>query len=170
MCFGAGFMLYIDTVIFIFGNLHENSGLQGSPGMFLLIAPPSVGVVSLDLIDKDDTGFNPFGEMLLGWVLVLLLLLFRLGPALGREPAIFGEYWTYVFPLSAMATATIRYASVLQSRSTEVLATIMIGVAFVAYLLVVVRAIFHMYQCFRGNSQWKDPLFDMEKYRPRRSR
>ena len=48
--------------------------------MFLLIAPPSVAVVSLDLMDGADDAFPDSAEMMLGWVLVLLILLFRLGP------------------------------------------------------------------------------------------
>lgn len=93
MCFGAGFILYIDITIFIFGKLHENKGIKGSPAMFLLIAPPSVGVVSLDLFNDGATDFSLFGEMLLGWVFVLLLLLIRLGPHIWRKPSVLGEYW-----------------------------------------------------------------------------
>ena len=95
MCFGAGFILYLDIVIFIFSRLHVNKGLKGSPAMFLLIAPPSVGVVALDLFNGDASDFSLFGEMLLGWVFVLLQLLIRLGPILVREPDVLGEYWAY---------------------------------------------------------------------------
>lgn len=93
MCFGAGFILYIDIVIFIFGKLHENTGMKGSPAMFLLIAPPSVGVVALDMLNHGASDFSQAGEMLLGWVFVLFLLLIRLGPILSKNPSVFGEYW-----------------------------------------------------------------------------
>ena len=93
MCFGAGFILYIDITIFIFGKLHENKGIKGSPAMFLLIAPPSVGVISLDLFNEGTDNFSSSGEMLMGWVFVLLLLLIRLGPIIWRKPSVFGEYW-----------------------------------------------------------------------------
>ena len=49
--------------------------------MFLLIAPPSVAVVSLDMMDEDADAFPDSAEMMLGWALVLLVLLFRLGPS-----------------------------------------------------------------------------------------
>lgn len=114
MCFGAGFILYMDIVVFIFGKLHENKGMKGSPAMFLLIAPPSVGVVSLDLLNDGASNFSQFGEMLLGWVFVLLLLLIRLGPILARNPSVFGEYWvsyqragTFNEPLSATWYVTL---------------------------------------------------------------
>jgi hypothetical protein len=93
MCFGAGFILYIDIVIFIFSKLHVNKGMQGSPALFLLIAPPSVGVVALDLFNDGASDFSLAGEMLLGWVFMLLMLLFRLGPMIWRCPSVFGEYW-----------------------------------------------------------------------------
>ena len=77
MCFGAGFILYVIITIFIFNKLHEIRGIKGSPAMFLLIAPPSVGIVSLDMFNDGTPGFSLFGEMLLGWVFMLLLLLIR---------------------------------------------------------------------------------------------
>mmetsp|Transcript_25611 Transcript_25611/g.55095 ORF Transcript_25611/g.55095 Transcript_25611/m.55095 type:complete len:178 (-) Transcript_25611:106-639(-) len=167
MCFGAGFILYIDITIFIFGKLHENKGIKGSPAMFLLIAPPSVGVVSLDLFNDGASDFSPFGEMLLGWVFVLILLLLRIGPTLLRNPAVLGEYWAYVFPWAAATTATIRYASALESNATEALAVAMIVMAVFSLLLVLGRGAFHMYQCHKGEDQWRDPLFHTEKYSTR---
>lgn len=170
MCFGAGFILYIDIVIFIFGKLHDNRGMKGSPAMFLLIVPPSVGVVNLDLFNDGASDFSPFGEMLLGWVYVILLLLISHGPNLWRSPSVLGEYWAYVFPLAASTTATIRYASALQTKSTEVLAITMIVMAILSLLLVLGRETFHMYRCFKREDQWKDPLFHMEKYSTKKFR
>ena len=104
----------MDIVVFIFGKLHENKGMKGSPAMFLLIAPPSVGDVSLDLLNDGASNFSQFGEMLLGWVFVLLLLMIRLGPILARNPSVFGEYWvsyqragTFNEPLSATWYVTL---------------------------------------------------------------
>jgi hypothetical protein len=54
--------------------------MKGSPGMFLLIAPPSVAVICLDLFNDDSSAFSETAEMLLGWVYVLLILLICLGP------------------------------------------------------------------------------------------
>merc|ERR1712176_431827 len=93
-CFGAGFILYLDLLIFIFGKLHKNQGLKGSPAMFLLIAPPSVGVIFLDLLDQE--GFPDTAKMLLGWVLMIFVLLIRLGPGIYKSPSVLGEYWAYV--------------------------------------------------------------------------
>ena len=168
MCFGAGFILYVIITIFIFNKLHEIRGIKGSPAMFLLIAPPSVGIVSLDMFNDGTPGFSLFGEMLLGWVFMLLLLLIRFGPTLLKQPSVFGEYWAYVFPWSAATTATIRYASALQTMSTEVIALVMIALAILALFLVFVRMIYHMYKCYKGDAQWRDPLFDYDKYSTRK--
>lgn len=73
--------------------------------MFLLIAPPSVGVVSLDFLNDlvdGATEFSPFSEMLLGWVFVLLLLLIRMCPTIWRSPSVLGEYWAYGASMGAV--------------------------------------------------------------------
>lgn len=72
-----------------------------------------------------------------------------------------------VFPLAAATTATIRYASAMNTTTTEVLAIVMILMAISSLLLVFGRMTFHMYQCLRGKDQWRDPLFRMEKYSAR---
>mmetsp|Transcript_5999 Transcript_5999/g.12659 ORF Transcript_5999/g.12659 Transcript_5999/m.12659 type:complete len:213 (-) Transcript_5999:133-771(-) len=164
LCFGAGFVLYFDLVIFIFGKLHENRGMKGSPAMFLLIAPPSVAVVSLDLMDGDDGAFPDSAEMMLGWALVLLVLLIRLGPSIYKTPSVLGEYWAYVFPLAAAATATIRYAGALNSDATVGLAAVVIVLAIAALLIVLFRMALHIYLVFKGDQQWRDPLFKIEMY------
>ena len=75
-----------------------------------------------------------------------------------------------MFPLAASTTATIRYASALQTKSTEVLAITMIVMAILSLLLVLGRETFHMYRCFKREDQWKDPLFHMEKYSTKKFR
>ena len=160
MCFGAGFLLYIDLIIFIFAQLHENTGMKGSPSMFLLIAVPSIGVVSLVMME-----ILPFAEMLLGWVLVLLVLLFGIGPRLLKAPSVMGEYWAYVFPLASASSACIRYAGVMQTKSTETLAIIMICIALAAVFTVIGKMSYHMIQCLRNVEQWRDPLFEFGRYR-----
>jgi len=66
MCFGAGFLLYIDCVFFIFGRLHENSGLKGSPSMFLLVAAPANGYTVL-CRDVTRLGTHTFDSFVWYW-------------------------------------------------------------------------------------------------------
>ena len=80
LCFGAGFILYIDMIIFIFGNLSTTPNLMGSSALYLTVAAPSVAVMSLNGLYKKGE-FPIAAEMLLGWVLLLFALLIRLGPS-----------------------------------------------------------------------------------------
>mmetsp|Transcript_497 Transcript_497/g.778 ORF Transcript_497/g.778 Transcript_497/m.778 type:complete len:98 (+) Transcript_497:2-295(+) len=91
-----------------------------------------------------------------------------MSPTIWKNPSVLGEYWAYVFPLAAATTATIRYASALNTVATEVLAVIMIVMAISSLLLVFGRVTFHVYKCIRRKAQWKDPLFRREKYSTRR--
>ena len=162
MCFGIGFILYLDIMIFILNNLPTALEMKGSPGMFLLIAPPSVAVIGLGLF-----GYSTFAEMLLGWVYVLLVLLMSLGPRIWKAPSVLGEYRAYVFPLAAATNATIQYWASLQTDVTWILTAIMISISIAAMILVFGRMLYHMYQCINKIDCWRDPLFDQEKYRRR---
>lgn len=164
-CFGAGIILYLDLLIFIFIKLHENQGLKGSPAMFLLIAPPSVGVIFLDLLDKDHNEFPSSAKMLLGWVLMVLILLLRLGPNIYKAPSVFGEYWAYVFPVTSAAASCIRYADTVESNAAIFLAVMVSVLAIFTLLAVLVRMSVHVYHvACTPHQQWRDPLFTMEKY------
>lgn len=165
MCFGAGFILYIDVMVFILSNLSTNLGMKGSPGMFLLVAPPSVAVVSLDLFNNGASEFSETAEMLLGWVYILLVLLLCMGPRIWKEPSVLGEYWAYVFPVVSATTATIRYATALETSATQALAVIMTLFSISTLLMVCGRMFYHMFKCICGKQQWEDPLFDRQKYR-----
>lgn len=161
MCFGAGLFLYVDLVIFIFGGLHENTDrMKGSPSMFLLVAPPAIGVISLIMMDM-----LPFAEMLLGWVMILLVLLFGIGLTLFKIPSVIGEYWAYVFPLASASSATVRYAEAMNTSSTETLAIIMIIVAISSLLIVTLKMCFHIVRSCQKKEQWRDPMFQFGEYR-----
>ncbi|CAB9509672.1 expressed unknown protein [Seminavis robusta] len=140
-------------------GLHSSTKpMKGSPSLTLLLAPPSVGIVALDTFDGDPTKFNNAAAMVLGWILVLFMLFARIGPAFVREPGVLGEYWAYVFPLAAVATAWIRYASVVNTTAATIVAAAFMSVAIVALVSVLARMTIHCFQCFRGQAQWGDPL------------
>jgi tellurite resistance protein TehA-like permease len=154
-CFGAGTMLYIIVVIVLF---HRSKFDRHSPALFLLIAPPSVAVIALDKFDEDNTEFSVAAEFVLGWCLVVVLLLFRLGQNIIMRPPVLGAYWAYVFPLSGLASATIRYARTLESIASEVMATVFLVVAVLALVIVLCRLCIHSYVVLRGRDEWADPL------------
>merc|ERR1711862_1047864 len=195
-CFGAGFILYLDMIIFIFGNLYTSKHLAGSGdnlaasalglrffrklfpftncfrssslsgAMYLLVAPPSVAVMSLDGLDED--GFPVSAEMLLGWVLVLFVLLLRLGPSIYKAPSVLGEYFSYIGPISATTSATVKYAPAMNTPATIGLEVIMATIAPAAILMVFMRSLTHAFLVSSGSEQWLDPIFEMEHYNSRR--
>lgn len=168
-CLGIGLVTYMMVVISIFYRIHETPRVRGSPALFLLIAPPSMGTVAWDLIaaqqqrtaaeDADGAGGMSMGaQLLFGWCLGLVLLLFRLGPSITKGPPVLGIYWAYVFPLAALATAAVRYASATGTMASKILASGCILVSVFALAVVYVRMYYHAYMVVCGREQWGDPL------------
>jgi tellurite resistance protein TehA-like permease len=153
-CFGAGTFLYIIVVIVLFNGSKFD---RGSPALFLLIAAPALAVSALDIFDEDPTEFSQAAEFVLGWCLVVVLLLCRVGPTIAERPPVLGMYWAYVFPLSGLASATIRYAKVRKSTASEVMATVFLVVAALALVIVFCRSSMHAYLVLRGRDEWGDP-------------
>ena len=158
-CFGAGTVLYLMVIMNIF---NDNSTVQrGSPALFLLIAPPSVAVVASDMLAGDDDSFAVISQVILGWCLIVVALLVRLGPIIFKRPPVFGVYWAYVFPSSALATALLRYASKpnTSTTSSQIFAAIVLIVAFLALVVVFSRTTYHWIKCILvKNEFWGDPL------------
>lgn len=162
-CLGFGLMLYLMVAISIFNGIHHTPNAKGSPALFLLIAPPSVAVVATDLLDGEPDKFSFMALLLLGWCLGLFLLLVRIGPKIWQKPPALGAYWAYVFPLTGLATALIRYAWAVNTTGSFVAATIFVVIAILALFIVCVRMFFHIYQVFTGASSWGDPLLSTER-------
>jgi len=165
LCFGAGFILYIDMIIFIFGNLSTSPNLMGSGALYLTVAAPSVAVMSLNGLYPGE--FPIAAEMLLGWVLLLFALLIRLGPNIYKAPSVLGEYFSYVGPIAAATSATIEYARSMDTTATTVLELIMVVIATGALLMVTFRFLVHSYFTARNKEEWNDPLFKLEHYNTR---
>jgi tellurite resistance protein TehA-like permease len=159
-CFGAGVMLYIIVVTVLFNGSKFD---KGTPGLFLLFSPPAVAVTVLDNFNGDPTEFSQAAEFVLGWCLVVVLLLIRLGPTICMRPPVLGTYWAYVFPLSGLASAMIEYATKQKSTASEVMATVFLVVAALAKFIVLSRFIMHSYVVLRGRDEWGDPLIVQNK-------
>jgi len=160
-CLGAGLMLYLIVVIAIFNRLHMTPQVKGSPALTLLMAPPSVAVVAIDLFDNDPAEFNVVAEVALGWSLLLVVILIKLGPSIAKRPAVLGAYWAYIFPPAALATATLRNSTMVGGTGADVFAMFFVSLATIALIVVVCRMCLHGIQCVRGNEDWSDPLFSM---------
>ena len=170
-CLGAGSMLYMMVIMNIFNdhnasNSKENVIKRGSPALFLLIAPPSVAVVAIDMLTveayddgQQESSFSIVSQIILGWCLLIVILLIRLGPIITKRPPVLGIYWAYVFPSSALASALLRYASVTDTGSSYILAVVFVILSFLALIIVFCRTIYHCIKCMMVKDEsWGDPL------------
>ena len=121
MAFGVGSFFAIITYITLFQTFNRGHTAAGAPALFLVIAPVAIASIALAKMGSDHDGGSDstadpsvlpreFGEAsraLLGIAIFLLLVLFRVGPTIIAQPNVFGAYWAYVFPVSALATAAI---------------------------------------------------------------
>ena len=82
-CMGIATVFYLMVVFSIFNSLHQfRDVFRGSPSLTLLLAPPSVAVSALNN-SKQETDANEFSQIscaVLGWALILLILLGKIGP------------------------------------------------------------------------------------------
>jgi len=162
-CLGVGSVQYLMVIVNIFNGTNcTTCGVsRGSPDLFLLIAPPSVGVIAIDLLDGESQSFAILSEVVLGWCIFVYLLLCRLGLTILKRPPILGVYWAYIFPTSALATALIHYASVIDTRTARVIAIISILLAFVFVIVVSFRMLYECYTVITIKGKvWGDPLLE----------
>ena len=137
-------------------DANENPIKRGSPALFLLIA---IDMLSVDNDDDDKPPFSIVSQMILGWCILIVILLLRLGPIITKRPPVLGIYWAYVFPSSALATASLRYASITDTKSSYVVATVFVILSFLAVIIVFCRTLYHCVKCMLvQNESWGDPL------------
>jgi tellurite resistance protein TehA-like permease len=162
-CLGFGLMLYLMVAISVLNAIHHSPKAKGAPAHFLLIAPPATAVVATDLLDLNLAKFSFMGELLLGFCLGIFVLLVSIGPKIWQLPPVLGAYWAYVFPLSALAGAMIRYAWVVDTLAAQVAAIIFLIIAVLATCIVCARMMYHSYRVFAGYAEWDDPLLSRER-------
>jgi tellurite resistance protein TehA-like permease len=73
----------------------------------------------------------------------MFLVLMKLGVTIFNPPAVFGVYWAYVFPMSAMATGAVKMAQYEESRATEAVAWVLVGVSVLTLIAVFLRMSAH---------------------------
>ena len=159
-CFGVGTIMYFVSSYVIFKGMQPE--VRGSPSLFLIITPPSIAMVGWDMITSNPGKFAILSKLLLGCCLVFFLFLVRIGQQLASPPPSLGFYWAYVFPVSALATGTIRYAAREPSTTTGILACTFITIATVVLLIVISRMCLHTHQVLVGKDHWGDPLLTQE--------
>ena len=156
-CLGIGVILYLLAVIGIINRLHLAPRSKGSPALTLLVAPPSVGVVALFNINET------LACAALGYCLIIFLLLIKLGPKIAAKPPSLGAYWAYVFPTTALATATLRNFALTPGTGSKVMAWEFVGVANLALVAVLLRMSVQIYTTTFEDDVWGDPLIKMKQ-------
>jgi tellurite resistance protein TehA-like permease len=162
-CLGFGLMLYVMVAISVMNAIHHSPKAKGSPAHFLLIAPPATAVVASDLLDLNPAKFSLMASLILGFCLGIFVLLVRIGPKIWSPPPSLGAYWAYVFPLSALAGAMIRYASIVDTLAAQVAAIIFLAISVLATSMVCARMLYHAYRVYGGHAEWGDPLLSSER-------
>ena len=169
--FGIGSFFATVTYISLFQTFHRGHTAAGAPALFLVIAPLSIASCALAAMSEGDPshdagsaaafGDKTFGgpsQALLGLALFMLCLLIRTGPTITAKPAVFGVYWAYVFPMSALATAAIVNAEDAQTAGSKGLAVALVALAALTIVMVFCRMSYHHLEVITGQAVWREPL------------
>jgi tellurite resistance protein len=103
--FSVGFFLWVTLFVIFFNRIIFHHPLPSKllPTLFILIAPPAVGFVSLVKLTGE---VNEFSQMLYYFGLfILILLLAQIN--LFRKIKFFLSWWAYSFPIAAITIATL---------------------------------------------------------------
>lgn len=103
--FSVGFFLWVTLFVIFFNRIIFHHPLPSKllPTLFILIAPPAVGFVSLVKLTGE---VNEFSKMLYYFGLfILILLLAQIN--LFRKIKFFLSWWAYSFPIAAITIATL---------------------------------------------------------------
>jgi tellurite resistance protein len=102
--FSIGFMFWIILMTIVFNRMmfHDSLLPHLVPTLFILIAPPAVGLIAYVRLTGE---LGAFGNILYGAALFLTLLLFTQVQRFIRLP-FFLSWWAYSFPLAAITIAS----------------------------------------------------------------
>lgn len=169
--FGIGSFFATVTYISLFQTFHRGHTAAGAPALFLVIAPLSIASCALAALSETEqslsagsasgAGDKAFGgppQALFGLALFMFCLLIRTGPTITAKPNVFGAYWAYVFPMSALATAGVVYAEDAQTAGPKGLAVALVALAAVTIVVVFCRMSYHHLEVVTGRAVWREPL------------
>lgn len=99
---GVMFWLILMTIVFYRMMFHQPLAAHLMPTLFILIAPPAVGLLAYLRLSG---GLDPFAFVLYGAALFFTLLLFSQAKRFLRLP-FFLSWWAYSFPIAAITLAS----------------------------------------------------------------
>lgn len=177
VCFSIGMlmMLIVNSSV-VSAMIHTSKNFYDDPALFLILAPIAMAAVAYQHIGITTDGSTPLFTRILIYIDVFLLTMFiRFGykTLFHTKPVrLIGMHWTYTFPLSGLATASVSAAMNMDSSLMWVVA---VGLSIVASGVTCI-AIGHLIMLFFSVGRRKltlhDPIlakFDKESTRTQES-
>lgn len=134
---GVVFWIVLFAVVMYRLFFHAPLAVRLTPTLFILLAPPSVGFLAYAGLTGQ---LDPFGRVLYYTALFLALLLASNALRFFNVP-FFISAWAYSFPLAALTTATLRMATMADSRSLGMFGIALLGATSVLIALLAARTI-----------------------------
>ncbi|CAF2150418.1 unnamed protein product [Brassica rapa] len=141
--FAVGLAYYLVLFVTLYQRLPTNETLPKElhPVFFLFVAAPAVASMAwTQLCGSFDLGsrFYYFISLFLYFSLVVRINFFR-----GFKFSL--AWWAYTFPMTAVATATIKYSGEVTGLATQVLSIVMSGAATLMVIGVLVLTVVHAF-------------------------
>lgn len=130
---GAGLWVFVTPILLYRLIFHPDLPPRLLPTLAILLAPPSVGMLSWLALTGGP--LDPMARVLFGLAVFFALALAALAPRLARLP-FFLSWWAYTFPLAAFAAATARYAASVGGAVPQAAALGLLAVASLVVALV----------------------------------
>jgi tellurite resistance protein len=134
--FSVGIVLWLPLLAIVMWRLYFGGPLPERlrPTLFILLAPPAVAFLSWTALVGQ---IDPFGRILFGFALFVLLLLATQVRALARLP-FFLSWWAYSFPLAAFTVAAMTMGHAVGNRGLLWFAILLLALttATIAFLFV----------------------------------
>lgn len=134
---GVVFWIVLFAVVMYRLFFHAPLAVRLTPTLFILLAPPSVGFLAYTGLTGQ---LDAFGRLLYHTALFLALLLASNGLRFFKVP-FFVSAWAYSFPLAALTTATLRMATLIDSRSLGMLGILLLSATSLLIALLAARTL-----------------------------
>ncbi|MQM10378.1 hypothetical protein Taro_043267, partial [Colocasia esculenta] len=134
--FTVGLAHYVVVFVTLYQRLATNEALprELNPGFFLFLTPPSVASLAWEMIDGD---FG-YGSRIAFFVAAFLYVYLAVRINFFRGFRFSLAWWSYTYPMTAAASASIRYSMAVTNPVTQALSVVAcaISVTISAFLLV----------------------------------
>lgn len=139
---GAFFWIILFTIFFNRVVFHDQLPQKFIPTLFILIAPPAIGLVSYFRITGE---WNLFSEFLINITYFFVLLLIFLAKSF-RNLKFYISWWAFTFPLDALTIASLVAYQASKEPIYMYMSFFGLGIAVLAIIIVSVKTIKIIYK------------------------